>query len=151
MQGGFVPYSLYRPEVALDKFEGKQSIATFNLNGDVEGAKAFLAAPMPRRMVGKNVCHTVVFDKAQFATFAPPRCRAAELFHEAANLYFAKHDSKKFHDPIAAVCHLHPEVGTWIKGKTVRVKGEWTTIPGDDDILVDIDREKAWEYLRTMT
>ncbi len=152
MQGGFVPYPLYRPSVILDKFEGASYMPTFNLNDDRKGAEAFLAAPMPRQMVGKNVCHTVVFDKERFATFQPPKNRAAELFHEAANLYFAKHDSKKFHDPIAAVCHLHPEVGTWIKGKTVKERDGWTTTPnGADDILVDIDREKAWHYLSTMT
>lgn len=151
MQGGFVPYSRYRPEVTLDKFEDQEWIPTFNLNGDIPGAKAFLGADMPRQMVGKNVCHTIEFTHERFAQFAAPRNRAGELFHEAARLYFARHPAKKFHDPTAAVCHLHPDIGLWIDGKTTRMKGGWTTYPGEDQILVDIDRDKLWHHLSTLT
>ncbi len=151
MQGGFVPYSMYRPEVTLDKFEDARWMPTFNLNGDVKGAKAFLSADMPRQMVGKNVCHTIEFTKERFSLFAKPMSRAGELFHEAANLYFARHPAKKFHDPTAAVCHLHPEIGMWIDGKTMRMEGGWTTFPGEDQVLVDIDRDRLWHYLSTLT
>ena len=151
MQGGFVPYSMYRPSVVIDKFEGKSHVPTFNLNGNREGAQAFLSANIPRQMVGKNVCHTILFDGSTFACFAPPPNRAAELFAEAANLYFARHDSKKFHDPTAAVCHLHPEIGTWVDGNTVKRQDGWTTVPGSDKILVDIDRESLWNRLSTYT
>ncbi len=151
MQGGFVPYSMYRPEVTLDKFEDAKWMPTFNLNGDIKGAKAFLAAPMPRQMVGKNVCHTIEFTKERFAQFAKPTSRAGELFHEAATLYFARHPAKKFHDPTAAVCHLHPEIGVWLDGKTTRMEGGWTTRPGEDKILVDIERDKLWHHLSTLT
>ena len=151
MQGGFVPYSRYRPEATLDKFEDSSWMPTFNLNGDINGAKAFLVADMPRQMVGKNVCHTIEFNKERFARFDPPKNRAAELFHEAANLYFARHPGKKFHDPTAAVCHLHPEIGMWIEGKTTRMQGGWTTFPGEDQVLVDIDRGALWQHLETMT
>lgn len=151
MQGGFVPYSRYRPEVTLDKFEDASWMPTFNLNGDIKGAKAFLEADMPRQMVGKNVCHTIEFTRERFAQFAAPRNRAGELFHEAANLYFARHPAKKFHDPTAAVCHLHPEVGVWMDGKTTKMKGGWTTFPGEDKVLVDIERDKLWHHLSTLT
>ena len=70
---------------------------------------------------------------------------------EGAQLYFTKHDSKKFHDPIAAVCHLHSEVGTWYKGKSAKERDGWTTIAGEDDVLVDLDHEQAWRYLTTFT
>jgi pyrimidine-specific ribonucleoside hydrolase len=151
MQGGFVPYSKYRPEVTLDKFETASWMPTFNLNGDIKGAKAFLSANMPRQMVGKNVCHTIEFTRERFAQFAKPTNRAGELFHEAASLYFARHPAKKFHDPTAAVCHLHPEIGLWIDGKTTRMQGGWTTFPGEDQVLVDIDRERLWHHLSTLT
>ncbi len=151
MQGGFAPYSLYRPAITLDKFEGQKWVPTFNLNGDVAGAKAFLSAPMPRRMVGKNICHTVEFDKSRLERFSKPNSRAAELFLEAAALYFESHASKKFHDPTAAVLHLHPEVGLWTDGKTTRVEGGWTTYPGEDQVLVDLDYEAMWSRLENWT
>lgn len=151
MQGGYAPYSLYRPARLVEKFEGKAYMPTFNLNGDREGAAAFLSAAMPRQMVGKNVCHGVLFDRDRFATFPAPQSRAAELFHEAATLYLATHESKKFHDPTAAVCHLHPEVGTWFAGSTIRMKDGWTTVPGGDAVLVDLDHEAMWERLRTFS
>lgn len=151
MQGGFAPYSLHRSAAPVAGFEGKHYMPTFNLNGDRKAAETFLNAPIRRQMVGKNVCHAVLFDKARFATFTSSTNPAAALFHQAANLYFTHHDSKKFHDPIAAVCHLHPEVGTWFKGKSVKERDGWTTVPGEDDVLVDLDHDKAWEYLRTLS
>lgn len=151
MQGGFVPYSVYRSTITLDKFEGKAWVPTFNLNADRPNGSAFLAALMPRQMVGKNVCHTIEFDRATFARFTKPTCAAAELFCEAAALYFETHESKKFHDPTAAVCHLHPEIGLWMDGKTTKREGGWTTVPGEDQVLVDIDREALWHRLTTWT
>ena len=151
MQGGFVPYSVYRPTHTLAKFEDRAYMPTFNLNGDVKAAHTFLAAPMPRQMVGKNVCHTVRFDRERFARFGKPINRASELFCEAASLYIETHDSKAFHDPTAAVCHLHPEVGLWMDGKTVRFKDGWTTVPGEDKVLVDLDHEPMWHHLQTWT
>lgn len=151
MQGGFVPYSTYRPTHTLAKFEGKAWVPTFNLNGDRKAAQVFLNAPMPRQMVGKNVCHTVQFDRERFARFGKPINRASELFHEAASLYLETHDSKAFHDPTAAVCHLHPEVGLWMDGKTTKREGGWTTVPGEDKVLVDLDHEAMWSHLESWT
>lgn len=142
MQGGFVPYSLYQPLVVLDAFLGKDWMPTFNLNGDRKAAEHFLAAPFPRQMVGKNVCHTVVLEpQHQMERFEKAPNRAAELFMEAAHLL---RGPKRFHDPVAAVCHLHPEVGVWIDGKTVKRAEGWTTIPGDDRVLVDLNRDAFW-------
>lgn len=151
MQGGFLPYSLFRPQVALDKFEGLEWIQTFNLNGDRKGAVNFLEANIQRQMVGKNICHTVVFDRSKFEKFAPPPNRAAEMFLEAAELYLEKHTEKKFHDPTAAVCHVHPEIGGWIFGKTVKREAGWSTDPGNrsvDRILGEIDYDMLWQHLQ---
>lgn len=119
MQGGFLGYHLYSPRVRLPEFEGKESMPTFNLNGDRKGAAVLLAAPVPdRRFVGKNVCHTLVYDAAVHATLPPPPTGgpAARLFRLAMDLHLETHPAKKWHDPTAAVCHLHPEVGTWVRG-----------------------------------
>jgi len=151
MQGGFVPYSVYRPQITLDKFEDKAWMPTFNLNADRPNGQRFLSAAMPRQMVGKNVCHTVQFDRKRFARFGKPINAASELFCEAARLYFEGHDSKAFHDPTAAVCHLHPEVGLWMDGKTVKRESGWTTVPGEDKVLVDLDHEVMWSHLENWT
>lgn len=147
MQGGFAPYSFYRPAITLDKFEGQKWMPTFNLGGDRKGGEAFLGADMLRQMVGKNICHTVEFTPSRLSRFKAPKNRASELFTEAADLYFAKHESKKFHDPTAAVLHLHPEVGLWADGKTTKLEGGYTTYPGEDKVLVDLDYEAMWTHM----
>ncbi len=151
MQGGFVPYSVYRPLVTLDKFEQKEWMPSFNPNGDRKATELFLNAIIPRQIVGKNVCHTIEFTLDIFQSFKSKN-RASELFSEAASIYFQSHSSKKFHDPTAAVCHLHPEIGLWHKGNMIKREAGWTTTPfGSDDILVDIDRDKLWSHLSFFT
>lgn len=150
MQGGFLPYSLYEPEQPHPDFLGKDWMPTFNLNGDRPAGLTFLGADIPdRRMVGKNVCHTVIFDRDKWVPGG--NHAAAKLFDEAADLYLARHDSKKFHDPTAAVCHLHPEVGTWFQGSAVKREGGWTTVPGGDSVLADLDRDLFWHHLMSRT
>lgn len=149
MQGGFVPFSLYRPSVILPKFEGKNYMPTFNLNGDREMASIFLNSNSKRKFVGKNVCHTIEFNGQKASEFKTPTSRAGELFLEGANLYFKKHGAKKFHDPLAAVCHLRPDIGTWINGKPRKEKDGWTTGEGDDLVLVDVNRQEFWKILQS--
>ena len=99
-------------------------------------------------MVGKNVCHTVVFDKSRLNKINAKN-PASYLFKEAAEMYFQKENKKKFHDPVAACLHLHPDIATWILGKTVRIKNEWTTFFDESGykIAVDIDRDLFWDLL----
>lgn len=147
MQGGYLPYHLHTPMNPEPKFFGKASMPTFNMNGDREGAVAFLNAKIKQRqIVGKNICHTVLFNQDRVNEIRNTSTRGARLFEEAAIMYFQKHDFKKFHDPTAACCHLHPEIGTWFKGKTIKDKGNWTTVPDEsgDDILADIDYDMLW-------
>ena len=151
MQGGFLPYSVCNSTVRHPNFEGKDSVPTFNLNGDRESGVRFLEGNIElRQMVGKNVCHTIIFDREQGKKVCPkPGCRASSLFKEASDMYLLKHEGKKFHDPTAACLHLHPEIGTWLLGKTVKSGSGWTTVPdpNGDKILVDVDREKLWDHL----
>ncbi len=151
MQGGFLPYKYYRPSITLSKFEDKNEVPTFNLNGDRSGGERFLAADIQdRRMVGKNICHTVEYNAILAAGIRNTTHPAAKLFADASAMYFERHDMKKFHDPTAAVLHLHPEIGEWYAGKTTKSKSGWTTVPGDDMILKEIDRDKLWEHLQEM-
>lgn len=152
MQGGFLGYHLHQhPVCRLPQFEGKTWMPTFNLNGDREAGVAFLEADIEeRRMVGKNVCHTVLFTQKRFLDQEVQKVvknvAAFNLFGEAAMMYFEKHTEKKFHDPTAACLHLHPELGTWVRGKTVKMEQGWGTQldPDGDHILADVDYDALW-------
>jgi inosine-uridine nucleoside N-ribohydrolase len=100
MQGGFLGYHQHAhagPQV--EKFVGADWQDTFNLNGDRTAADVFLAAPIAdRRMVGKNVCHTVWFDAAVRDRLRP-QSPAAEFFSEAADLLLARTERKEVPRP----------------------------------------------------
>jgi inosine-uridine nucleoside N-ribohydrolase len=154
MQGGFLPYCYHAPAVRLDKFENQFTVPTFNLNGDKNAGKFFVESDIPeKRFVGKNVCHTILYnaDIHLRTLIKKPNGRAAELFIEGMNFYLERQSVKAFHDPTAAVCHLHPEVGTWIRGKPFYDRGQWGTQFSDEDdgdlILADINRDLLWEYI----
>lgn len=156
MQGGFLGYHLHAPTVRLPEFEGKEWMPTFNLNGDRKGAAVVMAASIAeRRFVGKNVCHTIVYDAKIHATMPPTPTgnAAAELFRLGMDLYLQTHPGKKWHDPTAAVCHLHPEIGTWVRGRVTKMGGGWGTVAdaAGDYVLADIDRDALWQHFRTWT
>ena len=127
VQGGFVPYALHRPRVVLEKFEGHDAFATFNLGGTKPAVQsALIDADVPHRWVGKNVCHTVVYTPEVHARFAASTPSSSSLSSssssssssEALRLhsafmarYLDKHGRKAFHDPLAALLHVKPEIG----------------------------------------
>lgn len=153
MQGGFAGYHLHDYDVVrLDKFENQPKVATFNLGGDKKSAQLFTSTTQvsSRQFVGKNVCHTILYDTDihDKVKSVPVHCRAREIFIEVMDIYMTKQTHKAFHDPTAAVCHLHPEIGTWIQGKMVYNQGLWgAEQPGLDQILVDIDRASLWNHI----
>jgi hypothetical protein len=67
------------------------------------------------------------------------------------DLYLENHPAKKWHDPTAAVCHLHPEIGTWVRGRVTKLGGGWGTVADEagDLILADIDRDALWQKFRS--
>lgn len=151
MQGGFLPYNLHEFSCnRLPDFENKNWVPTFNLNGDRKGAESFISADIKeRRFVGKNVCHTVLYDNTVRAHLQKPYNRAGEFFKEAMDIYLGQHDSKKFHDPTAAVCHLHPEIGNWVRGRPVKMESGWSTQldPNGDYVLASIDYDRLWHHI----
>jgi pyrimidine-specific ribonucleoside hydrolase len=156
MQGGFLGYHLYGPQVRLAQFEGKEWMPTFNLNGDRTGAQVLLKAPIPeRRFVGKNVCHTLLYERAMHSSMpkADPASPAQVLFMAGMEEYLRTHEAKKWHDPAAAACHLHPEIGTWVRGRVSKVGGGWGTVADEngDLVLADVDRDALWACFRTWT
>jgi pyrimidine-specific ribonucleoside hydrolase len=159
MQGGFLPYDLHSfPCERLGKFEGKKTVATFNLNGCVKGGLAFANATNIKRkqFIGKNICHTVIYNKEIHEIVLSHgttgmdgvKKKAKEIFIEAMSMYLKKHSEKKFHDPTAAVCHLHPEVADWVSGTVFREKGKWgTRLKGNDQIAAHIDYFELWKHI----
>jgi hypothetical protein len=154
IQGGFCGYHAHQHKCyQLPKFEGKDTVNTFNLNGCVEGSKLLLNAPCAeRRLVGKNVCHTVVGRPDLFSGFLAGRMSntGARLFQIALAKHFKKKPEKALHDVVAAACYLNPSIGTWIQGTPYRAKnGEWGTQPDaeGDLVLVDLDYDRFWKLL----
>lgn len=167
MQGGFVGYDMHNYQVQrLEKFEGLTVCPTFNLGGSKADSAAFLADENIRRsFVGKNVCHTIVYNPENLIehgkkylglTHTPWNShwnKAQDLFLETMQLFFDKGAPyKMFHDPTAAVLMLHPEIGTWIQGSLYREKGQYgTMLSGNDSLLVDVDRKMLWNYIYSGT
>jgi pyrimidine-specific ribonucleoside hydrolase len=174
MQGGFLGYHFHEyAKYKLDKFEGKTWVPTFNMNGDRKGTISLLESNIERRFCGKNVCHSVVFSRDQYKDFNKNKNEASHMFCTAAESLIGRFNKenlfgkpshggyswgqkeevkyeKKFHDPVAAVCMLHPEIGQWVKGKVQKIEGGWGTLPDEngDNVLAELDRDKFWDYLR---
>lgn len=173
MQGGFCSYDIHNPSCALEKFNGMKTCPTFNLNGDVEAGRLFTSTCQikNKRFVGKNVCHAVIFNKENYSNLVEHWVGSKDylsfgrdikglfrdksiplsmqMFLTAAHTYFIKHPEKKFHDPSAAVCMLHPEVATYVKGYLYRDKGGWGTTCDENgyDIAVELDHNKLWDHI----
>jgi len=161
IQGGYVSYETLNkagiePPIKLDKFIGKEFVTTFNLCGNIQAGLAFLKSPIAeKRFVSKNVCHTIVYDKKIHGLIktVKPKSRAGELLREGMDLYLQKHTGKKFHDPSAAVCHLHPEIGHWVDGQLIYDKGKWGTILENPNckIIGTLNYSKLWVYIASGT
>lgn len=157
VQGGFIGYDVHGlPCQKLEKFIGKQMVSAFNLGGAVQQANNIVNHKEceSKRFVSKNLCHTIVYDSKihDFVMSYKTKNPAIKLLREGMELYLKNHkDGKKFHDPTAAVCHLHPQIATWVKAKLYSEKNQWGSILDEngDDIIVDINRDKLWEYIAT--
>ena len=125
---------------------------TESFNGDLFGADQYLRANIENRLfIGKNVCHNVHYTpQIHERLLQRQRNKFMDLFLKSMDIYLAMHPGgKKLHDPTAAACLLHPEIGTWIRGKLIREKDQWRTLPdeGGDHMLVDLQYEELWDRL----
>ena len=66
-QGGFVGSNIIPDTDALEKFRGKNTMATYNLGGHKNSAQYLMSEGAQNfdniKMVGKNVCHGFIFNK----------------------------------------------------------------------------------------
>lgn len=155
-QGGFAGDNIVPPEHRLEKFNGKVTCPTFNLNGDVKAAKRLLCEDLPgveRWMVSKNVCHGVIWDQA-FNERVPSGAHAGlDLIREGMSRYFKKNPGgKALHDVIAVAAAIDPSIGTWARVTPYRASnGEWgcheSTDPASPLILTALDLDRFIEVL----
>lgn len=157
MQGGFIGYDCHNDPnvVRLDKFEGKQVVHTYNLNGDINAGVMLTCMDVDdRRFISKNVNHTVLFDSQKYAEMLEiwhgrsPEV-PYELFLKAAQAYDFQKREKKFHDPTAVACLLHPSIAQWADGQLYHTKQGWGFDPSasGSKITTSIDYDQLWECI----
>lgn len=154
IQGGFLSYDIHNvPCQKLDKFIGKQEVPTFNLNGaGMNGEYAVNANCSELRMIGKNLCHTIIYDQNihNKVCQTTPKNEVIKIIRSCMTKYLKKHkNGKKFHDPLAAVAYNHPEIFKWVRGNPYKNNGYWGTILKNDGgfVAADVNRDKFWDII----
>jgi inosine-uridine nucleoside N-ribohydrolase len=130
VQGGFAGDNIMPPELILEKFRGRITCPTFNLNGDVKSALKVLASDKisERYFVSKNVCHGVVYDHTMHNFMLPHRNKnlGLRLMISGMDKYLQKTPTgKAFHDPLAACVAIDQSVCRFDKVELYRERGEW--------------------------
>jgi inosine-uridine nucleoside N-ribohydrolase len=166
MQGGFIGYDAHDDPnvVRLPKFEGKDAVPSFNPSNDSGSMVRIQYADIDElTFVSKNVCHTVIMDHEKYLEVlkywknrnATP---AADLYIGGLIEYDLQNKEKRFHDPTACICLLHPEIARWAKGSLIcsakgkRVCWRFEVREGTNQkIITSIDYDKLWNYLITLT
>jgi pyrimidine-specific ribonucleoside hydrolase len=150
IQGGFAGDSVVPEQYRLEKFRGRETCATYNLNGDVPAAKHVLESPsvLKRHLVSKNVCHGVIYDPAtheRMMRVENPNPGFA-LMREGMAKYLGKNPKgKAFHDPLAAMSTIDPGICEFARVQLYRDKGEWGSRLSDDSstfIAINYNRER---------
>lgn len=129
-QGGFAGEGVIPAHKQLPKFKGKITCPTFNLNGDVKGAKKALESDKigERYFVSKNICHSVIYDSNMHEVITPIKDKSLSLqmIHKGMDAYLQKKKGgKKFHDPLAACCAIDLSIGEWAEVELFFERGGW--------------------------
>lgn len=122
-QGGFAGDNIVPKEYRLEKFDGKLTCPTFNLNGNPLAAETLFSIPMgERRMISKNVCHGAIFTSADAELLIPFRShnKGLSLFLKAVKI-----KEKALHDTVAALLAIDPSKALWAEVVPYRRRGEW--------------------------
>lgn len=160
-QGGFAGDNIVPEEHRLEKFKGRMTCPTFNLNGDVTASKKLLLDSTLMnfvRMVSKNICHGLIFNPERAEKMPRGAHAGLDLLLDGMQTYFEKTNptGKALHDTIAAALTLDTSAATWVRGTPYREKGEWGFEPegmfldyGEGDyprmITTSVDVEKMYE------
>jgi inosine-uridine nucleoside N-ribohydrolase len=149
IQGGFAGDNIVPPELVLEKFKGRITCPTFNLNGDVKAALHVLSSEkiVKRTFVSKNVCHGVVYDQAMHEYMLPRKNNnpGLSLMVDGMTHYLGRHSGKAFHDPLAACVAIDPSICQFETVELYREKGEWGSRRSDNpnaEISISVDMDK---------
>ena len=154
-QGGFAGEGVVPSEKQLEKFKGRVTCPTFNLNGDSKATLRALSYPHIgiRRFVSKNVCHRVYYDAEMHILFEQLMQvhPAYGLIWQGMDAYLKSYpEGKKFHDPLAACCAIDESIGQWVEVELFREKGEWGARLAESSgtwIIIDYDHQKFIDVL----
>ena len=147
-QGGFAGDNLVAPEDRLDKFNGMVTCPTFNFNGAPKAAKAGLASDMikKRRLVSKNVCHGVIYDRKVLNENIN---QGVKWINDAMREYLRKKpEGKMFHDLLAVATLIDPSICEYAEVEVYREKGLWGSRPKEGSntwITTKVDKERFWD------
>ena len=130
VQGGFAGDNIMPPELILEKFKGKITCPTFNLNGDVPAALKVVSTELIKNktFVSKNVCHGVVYNNEMhdFIRKFKDRNLGLNLLFQGMDFYLSRNSNgKAFHDPLAACVAINNDVCSFENVDLYRSKGEW--------------------------
>jgi len=152
VQGGFAGDNVMPPELVLEKFKGRLTCPTFNLNGDVKAALKILASDKIKEklFVSKNVCNAVIYDQAMHEFMQPYKNNNIGLTMLVDGMSFyldKKPNGKVFHDPLAACVAIDKNICKFETVELYREKGEWGSRYSSNSnasiyIQVDMDRFK---------
>ncbi len=150
IQGGFAGYNVVPEHLILEKFHGKLTCPTFNLNGDVKAALKVLSSEdiINRIFVSKNVCHGVVYDNNmhEFVKQYKDNNPGLKLMFDGMHKYLQKNSNgKAFHDPLAACVAIDQNICEFEHVELYREKGEWGSRYSDclnSLISIDVDMDK---------
>jgi len=155
VQGGFAGDPVVPLSNRLEKFAGRETCPTFNLNGDVVAAKCVLGYGgfQARRLVSKNVCHGIAWDPDMHERMRSRKGSHAGLamVFDAMDLYLRNRPAGKLlHDPLAACAAIDPSFVTWAEVEVYRERGGWGSrlSPGSGTrISVAVDRPRFEQLL----
>lgn len=158
-QGGFAGDAVVPPEHRLEKFQGRNTCATFNFNGDVLAAHGILKDPRieERVLVSKNVCHGIAWDEdwhRRVRNRYASSTDGVKLVYDGMSHYLRKHaQGKLLHDPLALAVAIDPTIATLADVVVYREKGAWgSRFPEADEkpdakITIAVDRERFFQTL----
>lgn len=155
IQGGFAGDSVVPEEYRMEKFKGRETCPTFNLNGNIEAAKNIISTDVfgTKRFVSKNVCHGIIYDNDMHERIKPYQYNNAglNLIVEGMEKYLSKKSSgKAFHDPLAACVAISTDCCEFREVELYREKGEWgSRLKNNTNTFISVkcNRERFEEVL----
>ena len=114
-QGGFAGCNIVPENYILNKFKGLEICRTFNFCQDINSADLLLNSNniLEKRLISKNVCHGVTYDKKMHEYLEPykNKSKGLNLIYTAMEVYLKnKPSGKMFHDPLAACTMINNDI-----------------------------------------